>query len=74
MMDNENPVTDPICLCAAQVRLIAGLMMAGASLQKVESEAFALMLQDLAERLERITGKTVHCLDIPNLAAGEERP
>jgi len=73
-MENDYPITDRLSLCAEQVRLIAGLMLTSTGLQEIESDAFALMLQDLAERLECLTGETAHCLTCASHTAEEGRP
>jgi len=64
-MDKQYPITDQLSVITAQVRLLAGLMLAGSSLQEVESDAFALMLQDLAVRLEHVTEASQRCCGCP---------
>lgn len=51
-MDNNYPITDQIELVAAHLRLIADLMLTGADLKEVDLPAFALVMEDLAVRLE----------------------
>jgi len=49
-------------------------MRSSTGLQEVESDAFSLMLHDLAECLERLTGETAHCLSGESHTAEEGRP
>lgn len=72
-MEMQRPITDQLGLIAGQVRLLADLMLAGPDLQEVESGAFALVLQDLAVRLEGMAGKTEQCSECPLQPQREER-
>jgi hypothetical protein len=52
-MDNHYPITDRIELIAAHHRLIADLLLNRTDLKEVDCEAFALVMEDLASRLEQ---------------------
>lgn len=56
-METSHPVNEQLNLIASQVRLLAGLMLAGSNLNEEESDAFAMMLKDVAGRLDRLTGE-----------------
>lgn len=57
-MDTEFPITDKLSCCSAQLRLIANLMLSGPRLDDDESASFALMLRDLATRIEGLMGES----------------
>lgn len=54
-MDMQHQTKDQITRISSQVRLLSGLMSAGSGLSDVESNAFALMLRDIAGRLDKLT-------------------
>jgi hypothetical protein len=56
-MEKHCAAADQLSLITGHVRLLADLMLAGPDLQDVDRGAFAQVLQDLALRLERITGE-----------------
>lgn len=56
-MEINHSVNEQLNLIASQVRLLAGLMLAGSNLNEEESDAFAMMLKDVAGRLDRLTGE-----------------
>ncbi|MEJ2407481.1 MAG: hypothetical protein P8171_25085 [Candidatus Thiodiazotropha sp.] len=72
-MDKQYTVKDGLTQCVAHTRLIAGLMITGPGMIDVEVYVYAMMLQDLAVRLERMT--EVQWLDssCPDETQGEER-
>ncbi len=53
-MEMNYPAVDQLNLLAAQVRLLADLALEKDNLQGVDPDALALVLQDIAARLERI--------------------
>ncbi|WP_428634687.1 hypothetical protein [Sedimenticola sp.] len=53
-MEIDYPAVDQLNLLAAQVRLLADLTLEKDNLQGVDPDALALVLQDIAARLERI--------------------
>ncbi len=61
-MDTKTPITDQIELVAAYLRFVADLMITGADLKEVNLAAFALVMEDLAARLERATEETARAV------------
>ena len=61
-MENNGPITDRIDLIAAHLRLIADLLLVAADQKEVNLPAFALVMEDLAARLERATEETARLL------------
>lgn len=55
-MEKLSEPTTGIDQVSGDVRLIADLMLAGPDLHDVDRGAFAQVLHDLADRLERATG------------------
>ena len=53
-MEMHYPTVDQLNLIAAQLRLLADLTLEKSNLQGVAPDALALVLEDLAARLERI--------------------
>ncbi|HEY0720918.1 MAG TPA: hypothetical protein VGE50_06655 [Gammaproteobacteria bacterium] len=61
-MDNNYTIRDRIELVAAHLRLIADLLLAAADPKEVNLAAFALVMEDLAARLERAAEETAPSL------------
>lgn len=59
-MDMQHPIAYQLNLVAAQAKLLAGLMLNVTDPREVEHDALALVLQDLAIRLERL-GEVSEC-------------
>ncbi len=64
-MDKHHPHHDRLSLIAAQIRLLADLTLTARNLEEVQGDALALVLQDLAVRLERVAEQSEHCGQCP---------
>ena len=64
-MDSQYPITDQLNLIAAQARLLADLTVERDNLQGVATDALALVIQDLAARLERLAEASEDCGNRP---------
>lgn len=72
-MDMQYPITYQLNLAAAQLSMLSRLMLNVTDPREVEHDSVALVLQDLAGRLERLSDVSEQCGTCP-LANGEGRP
>lgn len=72
-MDMRYPITYQLILAAAQLGMLSRLMLNVTDPREVEHDSLALVLQELAGRLERLSEASEHCGNCP-LANGEGRP
>ena len=64
-MEQHYPTIDQLNLIAAQLRLLADLTLDRNNLQGVNPDALALVLQDLAARLEQMAQASESSIDNP---------